>query len=463
MTDSMPAAGPTARASRVARPAVAADGLARAAPRAAMVAAPLAVGSLAIALASAVVLMHSSPWHAAWSAAATVAIAAMVATALAAAHPRTPATLAEPLARGYAGAGILAMLLLGLAPWLPGPADAAGANRLYVLALGMAAIGAAAAFASLRAPAALAASMPLSPAFAEWWAAEETATAMPADAFAGALIGGVALLVGLACRRTWLRDARAAIAGSERIRALEADRDAARRADRESRHLLAMASRDLRQPVNALGLFAATLEQRLRASGDELLVHNLVRSVDGLDRSLGAMLDLTRLDAAAPGSERVVLDELFRRLAARFAPDAARAGLRLRFAAGTKTADGDPQLLERLLAHLVQDALRRTARGGVTVVARHATAGTQLHLEVWDTGSGLAEALLDDGAPSASAPPALSLAIVERLAQRLGSRLSTVARPGRGTRVRVAVPVSAPAAGIRAPLPSRSAGTQPQH
>ena len=460
MTDSMPATGPMARAIRVVRNAT--DGrLAEPALHAAMAAAPLAVASLAIALASAVLLFHASPWHAAWATAATAAVAAMVAAPLAAAHPRTPAALAGPFGRGYAVFAIVAMGLLGLAPWLPGSAESASASRLFVLALGMAAVGAAAAFASLRAHAALAASMPLSPAFAEWWTAEETASAMPADAFAGALIGGIALLVGFACRRNWLRDARAAIDGRERMRALEADRDAALRADRESRRMLALASRDLRQPVNALGLFATALEQRLRASGDELLVHNLVRSVDGLDRSLGAMLDLTRLDAAAPRPERIALDELFQRLAVRFAPDAAQGGLRLVFAAGGKTTEGDPQLLERLLAHLVQDALRRTARGGVAVVARNAAA--RLHLEVWDTGTGLAEAVADDDAPSASTPPGLALAIVERLAQRVGGRLSTIARPGRGTRVRIAVAAPATPALPVPVLPGRSVRAQLHH
>jgi signal transduction histidine kinase len=208
------------------------------------------------------------------------------------------------------------------------------------------------------------------------------------------------------------------------------------RADRESRRVLAMASQDLRQPVNALGLFAAALEQRLRASGDETLVHDLVRSVDGLDRSLGDMLDLTRLDAVAPGIEHVALAELFQRLATRFAPEASQAGLRLRFACGAKTLDGDADLLERLLAHLVQDALRRTERGGVAVVAR--TAAGHLHLEVWDTGRG------PQDAGAGHALPALAHAIVERLAQRLGYALSAASRPGRGTRVRIAVPAAEP-------------------
>ena len=443
MTDLMPAPGPLA-GGRGDVPVAPGRGLAEAARHAAMAAAPLAVASLAIALASAILLFHASPWRTAWAVAAIAALAAMLAAPFAAASARLPAAITRRCERGYAACGIAAMALLGLMPWLPGPDEPAATGSLFVLALGMAAIGSAAAFASLRATAALAASMPLSPAVADWWAAEEAATTMPADAFAGALIGAVALVVGLACRRNWLREARAAIAGGERIRALEADRDAALRADRESRRVLAMASRDLRQPVNALGLFAAALEQRLRASGDESLVNNLVRSVDGLDRSLGAMLDLTRLDAGTPSLERIALGELFRRLAARFAPDAEQAGLRLRFAAGGKTLESDAQLLERLLAHLVQDALRRTARGGVAVVAR--TTATHVNIEVWDTGAGQPGGLLEAGTPAGG--PALALAIVERLAQRLGCGLVTAARPGRGTRVRIAVPVAG-----RAPAP----------
>ena len=448
MTDSLPAAAPLSRA-LFGRSRPSSDpGQADPALGAALGAAPLAVGSLAIALASAILLSHASPWRIGWVIAAGIAVAAMTAAMLAAASERTPRAVSRQLPLGYAALGIVAMALLTLGPWLPGPAAGANAGSLFVVVLGTAAVGAAAAFASLRAPAALAAAMPLSPAAADWWTAEEGTGAMSADALAGALIGAVALAVSVACRRHWRRDLRAALAGDARIRALEADRDAARHADRESRRVLAMASRDLRQPVNALGLFAAALEQRLRSSGDEPLVNNLVRSVDGLDRSLGAMLDLTRIDAAAPSVERVALGEVFRRLATRFAPDAEQAGLRLRFADGSKAVVADAQLLERLLAHLVHDALRHTAQGGVVVVARGAA--RHLHIEVWDTGAGLAEGLLDPGSQS----PALALAIVERLAQRLDVRVSTTTRPGKGSRVRFALPAAADDAAVPDLVPS---------
>jgi len=447
MTDSLPAAAPLARALSGTPPA-SGPGQADLALGAALGAAPLAVGSLAIALASAIILSQASPWRVGWAIAAGIAVAAMTAAMLAARSLRTPREVSRRLPLGYAALGIFAMALMAIGPWLPGPAAGANAGSLFVVALGTAAVGAAAAFASLRAPAALAAAMPLSPAAADWWSAEENA--LSADALAGALIGAVALAVSIACRRHWRRDLGAALAGDARIRALEADRDAARHADRESRRVLAMASRDLRQPVNALGLFAAALEQRLRSSGDELLVNNLVRSVDGLDRSLGAMLDLTRIDAATPSVERVALADVFRRLATRFAPDAEEAGLRLRFAAGAKAAVADAQLLERLLAHLVQDALRRTAQGGVSVVARRA--GGRLHIEVWDTGAGLAEGLLDPGPQSTA--PALALAIVERLAQRLDVRVGSATRPGKGSRVRFALPAAADDAAVPELVPS---------
>jgi hypothetical protein len=84
--------------------------------------------------------------------------------------------------------------------------------------------------------------------------------------------------------------------------------------------------------MHALGLFAATLERKLQGSSEALLVHNLVRSIDALDRSFNVMLDV----APRCGNDRAELPalplrDLFRRLHMHFAGQAEQSGLACAF------------------------------------------------------------------------------------------------------------------------------------
>ena len=237
-----------------------------------------------------------------------------------------------------------------------------------------------------------------------------------------------------------------------RIHALEAERDAALRADQEKSRFLTIASHDLRQPVHALGLFAATLDKRLQGSPDEHLVRNMIRSIDGLDRSFNAMLDISRLDAGTiePNIQHFPLRDLFRRLHMHFAGQAELRGLGLRFSPGGKAVSSDPQLLERILGNLVQNAIKYTESGGIVVVAR--TTRTRINVEVWDTGIGIGATELprvfDEfyqvgrGERARSRGLGMGLAIVKRLSRLLGHELAVVSRPGKGTLFRIGIALS---------------------
>jgi signal transduction histidine kinase/CheY-like chemotaxis protein len=271
----------------------------------------------------------------------------------------------------------------------------------------------------------------------------------PSDGLLGLLGVGLAVVIAVDCRRRWLRAARAAIWREDRIRVLESERDTAVQADQEKSRFLAIASHDLRQPVHALGLFAATLERRLKGTGDEPLVRNMVRSIDGLDRSFNAMLDVSRLDAGAiePNLQHFPLRDLFRRLHMHFAGLAEQVGLNLRFSPGGKSVTSDPQLLERIIGNLIQNAIKYTERGGIIVVAR--TTATHFNVEVWDTGVGIRAAdlprIFDEfyqvgrGQRTRGQGLGMGLAIVKRLARLLGHSLTVVSRPGRGTMFRIGI------------------------
>lgn len=252
----------------------------------------------------------------------------------------------------------------------------------------------------------------------------------------------------------WQRATRSRLLADDLSAALASERDAAVRAQADANRFVATASHDLRQPMHALGLFVSTLERRVRGGPDEALVRNMVRSIDALDQSFGAMLDMSRLDAGSMEAnlQFFALRDVFRRLHLHFAGVAEAAGLSLRFSPGGKSVRSDPQLLERVLSNLIQNALRHTRDGGVVVVARTRAQARQISIEVWDTGSGIAADELPrifdefyqvrDGTRRRQRGLGLGLAIVKRLVRLMGHTLTVASCPGRGTVFRLGVATS---------------------
>jgi two-component system, sensor histidine kinase len=219
-------------------------------------------------------------------------------------------------------------------------------------------------------------------------------------------------------------------------------------ASREKSQFLASASHDLRQPLHALSFFGATLERRMAGSVDQPLIYNMMRSIEALDKSFGAILDISKLDAGAvePHVQSFPIRDLFRRLQMSFAGQAEEAGLQLRFRPGAKVVTSDPQLLERILGNLVQNGLRYSRPGaGVLVAARRRRGGVSL--EVWDAGIGISEDELPkifaefyqvaNPERDRSKGLGMGLAIVKRLSELLGHELTVRSRPGTGSVFRV--------------------------
>jgi signal transduction histidine kinase len=221
-------------------------------------------------------------------------------------------------------------------------------------------------------------------------------------------------------------------------------------ADREKSRFVASASHDLRQPMHALGLFASALEKRLTGTSEAPLVGNLNRCIESLDRSFNAMLDISKLDAGVvePQLQSFPIRDVFRRLHMHFAGQAEGSGLGLRFKPGGKHVTSDPQLLERILSNLIQNAIKYTRDGGIVVVAR--THGACVNIEVWDTGIGIPETelprvfdefyQLHNPERDRNRGLGMGLAIVKRLALLLNHPLTVVSTVGKGTMIRLAVP-----------------------
>jgi signal transduction histidine kinase len=240
----------------------------------------------------------------------------------------------------------------------------------------------------------------------------------------------------------------------DRTRAAVEARAAAETANRGKSQLLAAASHDLRQPLHALGLYAAALAARARETDVRALVESVQSGIVALELQFGQLLDLSRLEAGAlqPDCREVELAPLLARIAAEFGPQAAARGLRLRVVDTTLVARTDPALLERIVGNLVANAVRYTRHGSVVVGARRRR--REVAIVVADSGVGIAAADLprvfeefyqvpDERAPRVRKGMGLGLAIVRRFADLLDHRIEVSSEPGRGSRFCVVMPRAA--------------------
>jgi Na+/proline symporter/signal transduction histidine kinase len=241
-------------------------------------------------------------------------------------------------------------------------------------------------------------------------------------------------------------------------RELARAKTAAEEANLSKTRFLAAAGHDILQPLNAARLYASSL---VEAGPQESasLARNVDASLEAVEEILGALLDISRLDAGATKPEvgDVALADLFPQLEIEFAPAARAKGLRLSFVATGLAVRSDRRLLRRLLQNFVSNAVKYTPRGRVLVGARRR--GETVRVEVWDTGLGIPESQraavfeefqrLDQGAKVARGL-GLGLSIVQRLGRVLGHPIGLRSQHGRGSVFSVTAPLSrAPA--LRAP------------
>ncbi|MFP5304505.1 MAG: PAS-domain containing protein, partial [Gammaproteobacteria bacterium] len=158
------------------------------------------------------------------------------------------------------------------------------------------------------------------------------------------------------------------------------------RANAAKTRFLAAASHDLVQPISAARLFLASFE-RTRATPElDTLLHNLEGSLAAAERLLGALLDISRLDAGAlpVRREHLRLSTVLDPLATEFSVLAEERGLGFRARACDSVVFTDPGLLRRILQNFLSNALRYTSSGRVLLGCRRH--GSGVRIEVWDTG-----------------------------------------------------------------------------
>lgn len=234
---------------------------------------------------------------------------------------------------------------------------------------------------------------------------------------------------------------------------------------------LAGAGHDILQPLNAARLYCASLLEKVGSGPAREAASNIDSSLESVETILGAVLDISRLDAGAMKPSETVfrLDGLLRQIGNDFQPLAAEKKLDLVIVPSSLAVETDRNLLRRLIQNLVSNAIKYTRKGRVLVGVRRR--GNLAEIQVIDTGIGIpADKLstvfgeftrLDEGAREAQGL-GLGLSIVDRIARVLRLELRINSERGKGTSFSVILPVShAVETAIEAAVRPRSRVTEP--
>ena len=217
------------------------------------------------------------------------------------------------------------------------------------------------------------------------------------------------------------------------------------------------AAHELRTPIAALQCRLEVALNTARGEGDYRdALDDGLQQAGQLTTLVDDLLFLARMDAEAglPKAEDVDLQALTAELAEPFGllAEQHEVALETRCAAGL-TVWGDGHLLRRLIANLLDNALRHTPAGGRVELAV-AGEGEGCHVTVADTGVGIepeaVERIFDrfyraDSSRSREGGGAgLGLSIARRIVERHRGRIEIESAPGEGTTVHVWIPASRP-------------------
>jgi signal transduction histidine kinase len=227
-------------------------------------------------------------------------------------------------------------------------------------------------------------------------------------------------------------------------------------ANQAKSRFLAAASHDLRQPLQALGLFVAQLHARMDTTERRRVIGRIDTALAAMNELFNALLDVSKIDAGGlmPELSEFPVARLLKRIEQTFAEAAHKKGLSLRVLPSRAWVHTDFILLERILFNLVSNAVRYTSRGGIIVGCRRR--GAELRIEVWDTGVGIPPDQHRNifgefyrlGESDRVGGLGLGLAIVDRIGRLLGHPITVTSAVAKGSRFTVTVPMVAARAEI---------------
>ncbi len=259
----------------------------------------------------------------------------------------------------------------------------------------------------------------------------------------------------------------------DRTAELNVAKDLAEKANAAKSRFFAAASHDLRQPLHAMSFFVDSLLMDSRSHpptpGSDSLVHDpttnaaivrtddqlaivqkLRRTVDNMRDLFNGILDISRIDAnvVSPASESFPLSSVLNQLNREYGAVAREHGLKWHCDLDDTVVQSDPILLERILRNLLDNAIKFTTDGEVSI--RVARQSDSVIVSIRDSGVGISPAQqsvifeefyqIDDSQRRGEKGLGLGLSIVRKLSALLELDLKLESSVNGGTTVRLELP-----------------------
>lgn len=242
----------------------------------------------------------------------------------------------------------------------------------------------------------------------------------------------------------------------QRTTELIAARDAAEAANKAKSVFLANMSHELRTPLNAILGFSDIIRK------DPLLPESQRQNLNIINRSgehllylINDVLEMAKIEAGRTQMEESAFDfqALMQDVTDMMSVRAHGKGLQLiteHFSKFPRYIVGDESRLRQILVNLIDNAIKFTVQGGVTLrLGTKQTQTEQLIIEVEDSGSGITpenqqrifEPFIQLGEHGINQGSGLGLTITRQFIQLMGGKLILESTPGKGSLFRVQLPL----------------------
>ncbi|MGB8361417.1 MAG: ATP-binding protein, partial [Acidimicrobiia bacterium] len=250
-----------------------------------------------------------------------------------------------------------------------------------------------------------------------------------------------------------LRGIATPFSGDERVLLLLVDVTDRERADSVRRDFVANASHELKTPVSTIIASSEALQIALdRADGSaEGFAVRIEDSARQLDRLVGDLLDLSRLERESPVMAPVRIDRLVRDEVERIRRDATEKRLDLEIRVEETVAGANQRDVAIAVRNLLDNAVRYTGEDG-SISVRVATQGDEAVISVSDTGEGIPTRdiervferfyRVDSARSRATGGTGLGLSIVKHVAESHGGSVSLESELGAGSTFTIRLPLA---------------------
>ena len=228
-----------------------------------------------------------------------------------------------------------------------------------------------------------------------------------------------------------------------------------RRLEQVRRDFVANVSHELRTPLTIVGGYAETLvdDSHVPIADRQAFLKTILSNTRRMQRIVDDLLDLSRIESGGwrpnPVWSRIPDVAADVMVAAKPAAKANDVTVRADISPDAEKVFADPTALRQVLGNLVENAVRHTTAGTVTIVAR--LEGELLALAVTDTGVGIAAEHLpriferfyrvDPARSREQGGTGLGLAIVRHLVESHGGTVTAQSAAGVGTTIRTLWPL----------------------